>query len=140
MRRALAALLLLAATAAAPFAGHAVRVVASAPADGATGVPCQGLVVHLTFSHAMDPKTLSRETVQPGYTDPELRFFRDPFLKVGYAWDEAARTLSVSLPSLLPEQEVALAVTEGALTLDGRPLAGEGAVRHRIRFTTGPRD
>lgn len=136
MRRALALLLLLCATAAAPSAGHAVRVLSSDPAEGATGLPCRGLVVRLTFSHAMDAQTLSRETVQPGYTDGELRFFRDPFREVGYTWDAEGRTLSVALPGLLPAQEIALVVTDGARTLDGRPLDGEGRVRHRLLFRT----
>lgn len=119
-----------------PSTGRAPRIASTDPAEGAVGVPPKGLVVRLVFNVPMDPATLSRETVQPGYTDPELRFFRDPFRDTAYAYDEESRTLSVSFPGLLPEKEVSLAVTQGARDREGRALAGEGPVRFRLRFTT----
>lgn len=136
MRTLLAAALLFACLAAAPSSGRTPRVVSTDPAEGAVGVPRKGLVVRLVFNLPMDPATLFRNTVQPGYADPELRFFRDPFRDTAYAYDEASRTLSVSLPGLLSERQITLLVTEGARDREGRPLAGEGPVRFRLRFTT----
>lgn len=140
MRVLWATTILLACLAVAPSSGRSPRIASTDPGNGATGVSPKHLVVRLVFNVPMDPTTLSRETVQPGYTDPELRFFRDPFLDTGYGYDEESRTLSVSFKSLLPEKEISLTVTEGARDREGRPLAGEGAVRFTLRFTTGKRD
>jgi len=140
MRALLATALLAACLAAAPSSGRAPRVVSTDPAEGATGVSPKGTVVRLVFNLPMDGATLSRDTVQPGYANTEIRFFRDPFLETRYAYDEESRTLSVALPGLLPEQEVTLAVTDGARDREGRPLAGEGHLRFRLSFTTGKKD
>jgi len=140
MRCAFAAALLLACLAVAPSAGRAPRIVSTKPAASERGVPPKGLVVRIVFNVPMDPETLSRNTVQPGYANTELRFFRDPFLETGYAYDEASRTLAISLPGLLPEQEIVLTVTDGVRDRQGRPLSGDGPVRFRLRFTTGKPD
>lgn len=116
------------------------QVARTEPSNGAVGVARKGLEVRIWFSHDMDPATMNRETVQPGYTDPGLRFVRDPFLGTGYRYEKESRILVVSLPPLLPEKEVSLLLTDGVRTVDGRPLSGEGPSRYELRFATGGKE
>ncbi len=129
---------------AAIFAGLALgaspanpRVLRTHPAQGARRVARDSAIV-LRFSQPMDPATLTRETVVVGYTNPELRFFRDPFLDTGYAYDAAARSLIITPKPLLPGQEVEVRVTDGARSAAGLRLKGSGPVRFRLRFRTAP--
>ncbi|MBU1119111.1 Ig-like domain-containing protein [Patescibacteria group bacterium] len=117
--------------------GGGPEVTAVDPTDGANNVALD-TQVSVTFNKEMDEGTLNAKGVYISYTNEDLVVYLNPFLNSQYEYNADAKKLSIT-PSqeFIPDQEVALVVTESVKDSDNNslPMSSSSDSRERYKST-----